>query len=92
MGWDSVREAWKADGGTPLHSDPDRQYGIKKISGLYQLWYWRLDILLYSTHVYSCLHCTQSIDFSMQRYRPQKMSTTTTASYSRCCLTLYETS
>jgi hypothetical protein len=38
--WASVREASKADGTTPLSSDPAREYGIKKLSGLYQLPYW----------------------------------------------------
>jgi hypothetical protein len=40
--WGAVREAWKEDGGSPLNADPARQYGIKKVSGLYQLWYWRV--------------------------------------------------
>jgi hypothetical protein len=44
--WGAVKEAWKADGGTPLNIDPVRQYGIKKVSGLYQLWYWRVSTLL----------------------------------------------
>jgi hypothetical protein len=43
--WGAVREAWKEDGGTPQHADPTRQYGIKKVSGLYRLWYWRVSIL-----------------------------------------------
>ena len=43
--WGAVREAWQEDGGTPQHADPARQYGIKKVSGLYRLWYWRVSIL-----------------------------------------------
>jgi hypothetical protein len=37
--WGRVREAWREDGGTPLSSDPARQYGIKKVNKLYQLIY-----------------------------------------------------
>jgi hypothetical protein len=42
--WGRLREAWQEDGGTPLTSDPMRQYGIKKVSGLYQLPYWMVSI------------------------------------------------
>ena len=40
--WEAIKEGWKEDGGIPLHTNPVYQYRIKKVSGLYQLWYWKI--------------------------------------------------
>jgi hypothetical protein len=55
--WGRVREAWREDGDTPLVLDPVRQYGIKKVSGLYQLPYWMVS------------SCNTNYSFSLAAYR-----------------------
>jgi hypothetical protein len=55
--WGQVREAWKEDGGAPAGSDPVRQYGIKKVSELYQLPYWMVS----PTHRHFVVHAYPSL-------------------------------
>ena len=46
--WGNLREAWKRDGSMPAAADPARTYGIKRVSTLYQLPYWRVRFPFYS--------------------------------------------
>ena len=40
--WGREREQWLRDYGAPSRNDPVRKYGIKRVSALYQLPYWKV--------------------------------------------------
>ena len=42
--WGQLRESWIQVGGAPAHSDPARQFGIKRVSALFELDYWKVCI------------------------------------------------
>ena len=48
--WGKIREAWIEDGATPTATDPARSYGIKRVSSLYQLPYWRVSFIIFIVH------------------------------------------
>lgn len=49
--WGQFRESWLHIGGGPAHTDPVRTYGVKRISALFELPYWKVRRLFFETQL-----------------------------------------